>query len=577
MKGIGTSIGIGIGRVLLYKEPEIKVLKYDISDVEEEINRLNISIDKSNKELDDIYQSTLRRVGEKETEIFLAHQMILKDPEYIREIKDKISKDKVNSEFAVHEITEGYIEIFDAMEDEYLKERLADIKDVSNRLLRKLLNINTKDLSDIDEDSIIVAYDLTPSDTSQINKQKVKGIVTEIGGRTSHTSIMARTMNIPAVCGVKDITQIVSEDDTLVIDGSTGDIIINPSKEEINKYHAKRYKLEKIQEELQKMKGLKSISKDGYKVELAGNIGTVEDIDMVIENDGEGVGLYRTEFLYMYSDKLPTEQEQFQAYKTVAEKLNKKPLIIRTLDAGGDKNISYLDIPNEMNPFLGYRAIRFCLENKDIFKTQLKAILRASNYGNIKIMFPMISNLEELRKAKSILEQVKDELRDENIKFDENIEIGIMVEIPAVAIQSRQFAREVDFFSIGTNDLIQYTLAVDRGNQKISNLYNQFHPAILSLIKMTIDNAHKEGIWVGMCGEVAGDEKLIPILLAMGLDEFSMSASSILKARYLIRNTKKEDIEKIIPEILELSTALEVENYIDENININFKSKDQSV
>lgn len=577
MKGIGTSIGIGIGRVLLYKEPEIKVLKYDVSDVEEEINRLNISIDKSNKELDDIYQSTLRRVGEKEAEIFLAHQMILKDPEYIREIKDKISKDKVNSEFAVHEITEGYIEIFDAMEDEYLKERSADIKDVSNRLLRKLLNINTKDLSDIDEDTIIVAYDLTPSDTSQINKQKVKGIVTEIGGRTSHTSIMARTMNIPAVCGVKDITQIVSEDDTLVIDGSTGDIIINPSKDEIKEYHIKRDKLQKIQEELQKMKGLKSISKDGHKVELAGNIGTVEDIDMVIENDGEGVGLYRTEFLYMYSDKLPTEQEQFQAYKTVAEKLNKKPLIIRTLDAGGDKNISYLDIPNEMNPFLGYRAIRFCLENKDIFKTQLRAILRASNYGNIKIMFPMISNLEELRKAKSILEQVKDELRDENIEFDENIEIGIMVEIPAVAIQSRQFASEVDFFSIGTNDLIQYTLAVDRGNQKISNLYNQFHPAILSLIKMTIDNAHREGIWVGMCGEVAGDEKLIPILLAMGLDEFSMSASSILKARYLIRNTKKEDIEKIIPEILELSTALEVENYIDENININFKSKDQSV
>lgn len=566
MKGLGTSVGIGIGKVLIYKEPEIKISKNSISDSEQEIERLNQSIHKAIIEIDNIYNITLEKVGEPEAEIFAAHKMILEDPEYISAIKEKILTDNVNSEWAVREITNSYISLFQEMEDEYLRARAVDIKDVSDRMLRILLNIETKDLSLINRETIIAARDLNPSDTAQINKDMVVGIVTEIGGRTSHTSIMARTMNIPAICGVKDITDIVKEDDLMIINGSTGDIIVNPTVNEVILYRKEKEDLEKLRKELEKLKGQESISKDGYKVELAGNIGTLQDIDKVIENDGEGVGLYRTEFLYMYNDKLPTEEEQFEAYKIVAERLKGKPLVIRTLDVGGDKDIPYLNIPKEMNPFLGYRAIRFCLDNEGIFITQIRAILRASAYGNVKIMFPMISNIEELRESKLIVEGVKEELRKENIEFNENIEIGIMVEIPAVAIHSRQFAKEVDFFSIGTNDLIQYTLAVDRGNQKISNLYNQFHPAILSLIKMTIDNGHKEGIWVGMCGEVAGDEKLIPILLAMGLDEFSMSASSILKARHLIRNTSKKEIEEKLDYILDLPTADEVEKYIDENI-----------
>ncbi len=566
MKGLGTSVGIGIGKVLIYKEPEIKISKNSISNSEQELERLNQSIHKAIMEIDNIYNITLEKVGQPEAEIFAAHKMILEDPEYISAIKEKILTDNVNSEWAVREITNSYISLFQEMEDEYLRARAVDIKDVSDRVLKILLNIETKDLSLINRETIIVARDLTPSDTAQINKDMVVGIVTEIGGRTSHTSIMARTMNIPAICGVKDITDIVKEDDLMIINGSTGDIIVNPTVNEVISCRKEKEDLEKLRKELEKLKGQESISKDGYKVELAGNIGTLQDIDKVIENDGEGVGLYRTEFLYMYNDKLPTEEEQFEAYKIVAERLKGKPLVIRTLDVGGDKDIPYLNIPKEMNPFLGYRAIRFCLDNKEIFITQVRAILRASAYGNVKIMFPMISNIEELRESKLIVEGVKEELRKENIEFNENIEIGIMVEIPAVAIHSRQFAKEVDFFSIGTNDLIQYTLAVDRGNQKISNLYNQFHPAILSLIKMTIDNGHKEGIWVGMCGEVAGDEKLIPILLAMGLDEFSMSASSILKARHLIRNTSKKEIEEKLDYILDLSTADEVEKYIDENI-----------
>ncbi|WMM25445.1 phosphoenolpyruvate--protein phosphotransferase [Tissierella sp. MB52-C2] len=566
MKGLGTSVGIGIGRVLIYKEPKIDIIKENILDLDLEIRRLEDALKKAIEEIDNIYNTTLIKVGEKEAEIFTAHKMILEDPEYIGSIKEKIEASNINSEWAVKEVTNFYIDIFKDMEDEYIRERVQDIKDVSNRLLKVLLNIETKDLSSIKERTIIVAQDLTPSDTAQINKEMVVGIVTEVGGRTSHTSIMARIMNIPAVSGAENITNIVKDNELMIIDGSTGNILVSPGDEDIVVYENKQKDFISLRKKLEEMKGKESISKDGYKVEIAGNIGTLEDIDKVIENDGEGVGLYRTEFLYMYRDRLPTEEEQFEAYKSVAEKLGKKPLVIRTLDVGGDKEIPYLNIPKEMNPFLGYRAIRYCLDNMEIFKTQLRAILRASIYGNIKIMFPMISNINEVREGKKIIKEVMEELRKESISFDEDIEIGIMVEIPAVAIHSRAFAREVDFFSIGTNDLIQYSLAVDRGNQHISYLYNQFHPAILSLIKMTIDNGHKEGIWVGMCGEVAGDEKLIPLLLAMGLDEFSMNPSSILKARHLIRNISKVEIEDILDKILNLSTAEDVEKFIDENI-----------
>lgn len=566
MNGLGVSPGIGIGKIFIYKTLEIKVVKRNIENIELEINRLDDGISKASKEIDELYDLTIANVGNEEAEIFTAHKMILEDPELYSAIKAKISSEKVNCEWAVKEVSEYFISLFEDIQDEYLKARSADIKDVSTRLLRVLLGLESIDLLSISEKSIIVAEDLTPSDTAQLNKEMIEGIVTELGGRTSHTAIMSRTLSIPAIAGVKDILKSVNHGDSMIIDGFTGNIIINPTEEEIKEFEKRKQDIEEENKKFLTVKGERTISKDGHVVEIAGNIGTPEDIEKVLENDGEGVGLYRTEFLYMDRDRLPSEEEQFKAYKIVAEKLGQRPLVIRTLDVGGDKELPYLDLPKEMNPFLGYRAIRLCLDREDIFRTQLRAILRASAYGNVKIMFPMISSIQEIREVKVILAEIKEELRKEQIPFDENVEIGIMVEIPAVAIQSREFAKEVDFFSIGTNDLIQYTLAVDRGNQNIAHLYNQYHPAVLNLIKMTIENGHHEGIWVGMCGESASDEKLIPLFLGMGLDEFSMSASSIFKARYLIRNTSKEEVTSHMDKILSLPTASDVEKYLANNI-----------
>jgi len=566
MQGIGTSPGISMGKVFLYVEPEIKVKKKQIQAIEEEIQCLNEALEIAKQEIDKLYRITMDTIGEEEAEIFSAHKMMLEDPEFISGIKEKISTEKINVEWAVKETANMFISLFENIEDEYLRARAADLQDVSNRLLRVLLNIQSVDLASIDEDSIIVAEDLTPSDTAGMNKDRVVGFITELGGRTSHTSIIARTLEIPSIAGVKDATKLVKHGDFMIIDGLTGEIFINPEEEIIKDYKNKLESQKEFKRELERLIGEKSTSKDGYTVELAGNIGTPADIDSVLENDGEGVGLFRTEFLYMDKDRLPTEEEQFNAYKEVTEKLGDRPLVIRTLDVGGDKEIPYLNLPKELNPFLGYRAIRLCLDRLDIFKTQLRAIYRASNYGNIKIMFPMISDIGELREAKAVAAEVREELRKENIPFNENVELGIMVEVPSVAIHSEAFAKEVDFFSLGTNDLIQYTVAVDRGNQTIAHLYNQYHPAVLRLIKMTIDNGHKAGIWVGMCGEVAGDEKLIPVLLGMGLDEFSMSASSILKARYLIKNTSKKEVETMLEDILNLPTAEDVEVFIDNHI-----------
>lgn len=566
MKGLGTSPGIGIGKVFLYVEPEINIEKKNIESPELEIERFNESINKAMEEIDYLYKRTLDEVGQDEAEIFTAHKMMLEDPEFINGVKGKINNENANAEWAVNEVANQFIAVFEGIEDEYLRARAADLKDVSSRLLRVLLGIEPIDLMAINKESIIVAEDLTPSDTAGMNKDKVVGMVTVLGGRTSHTSIIARTLGIPAIAGIDNILKEVNHGDMMIIDGDVGEVIINPTDEELKLYKKKLQEMNEFKERLKSMIGEESISKDGHRVEIAGNIGTPSDIDNVLVNDGEGVGLFRTEFLYMDSDSLPTEEKQFEAYKFVAEKLEGKPLVIRTLDVGGDKEIPYLDLPKEMNPFLGYRAIRLCLDRTDIFKTQLRAIYRASYYGNIKIMFPMISNINELRSAKILAEEVREELRKENIPFKEDVEIGIMVEVPSVAIHSKAFAKEVDFFSIGTNDLIQYTVAVDRGNQNISYLYNQYHPAVLNLINMTIKNGHEAGIWVGMCGEVAGDEKLIPVLLAMGLDEFSMSAGSILRARYQIRNTSKLEVAKHLDTILNLPTAEDVERYIDENI-----------
>lgn len=566
MKGLGTSPGIAIGKIFLYKQVKLEIEKKKIEDLNLELRRFNDAMEKAKVEIDCLYDSTIKTIGEKEAEIFSAHKMMLEDPEFIKGVEDKIKNEKINSESAVKETADAFIALFENIEDEYLKARAVDLKDVSHRVLRILLNKENIDLLSIDERSIIVAEDLTPSDTASMNKNMVVGLVTELGGRTSHTSIIARTLEIPAIAGIENITKKAKHGDTIIIDGDNGEIILNPTKEELDFYRNKFQEENLLKEQLKDMIGKESRSKDGHRVEIVGNIGTPSDVDKVLEKDGEGVGLFRSEFLYMDKDALPTEDEQFEAYKEVAIKLKNKPLIIRTLDVGGDKEISYLNLPKEMNPFLGYRAIRVGLDRPEILKTQLRAIYRASNYGSLKIMFPMISSIEEVRDAKKIAKEVRKELKKEEIPFSEDVEIGIMVEIPAVAIHARAFAKEVDFFSIGTNDLIQYTTAVDRGNQNISHLYTQYHPAVLRLIKMTIDGGHKEGIWVGMCGEVAGDKKLVPLLLAMGLDEFSMSSGSILRARSEIRDTSKKEIEKHIDVILNLSTAKDVEKYIDENI-----------
>ena len=566
MKGIGVSNGIGIGKVYIYTEPKISVVRYNIDDTTTEINRFKEAIEVATADIDKLYIESISTIGSKDAEVFIAHKLMLNDPELIQSVIDKINTEHINSEYALREEIEYYLSMFNSINDDYLKARIIDLKDISNRLFKVLLEIKENNFIEPDEKFVLVANDLTPSDTARINKKNIVGILTEAGGKTSHTSIFARTLGIPAVVGMKGITLRVNKDDQIIIDGESGLIIINPTIKELEQYKNLQLKANHRSNELQSMKFEETKSKDGYKVKLVGNIGSLEDVEKVLDNGGEGVGLFRTEFLFMDRVKLPTEEEQFEAYKAVVEKLGNKSVIIRTLDVGGDKDIPYLNLPKEMNPFLGFRAIRICLDRIDIFKMQLRAILRASAFGNAKIMFPMISNINEIRECKRLIEEIKNELRMGKKLFNQEIEVGIMVEIPAVAINSRAFAKEVDFFSIGTNDLIQYTLAVDRGNQDIAYLYSQYDPSVLSLIKMTIENGHLEGIKVGMCGESASDKKLLPVFLGMGLDEFSMSASSILRARYQLKNTSKNEICEKLNDLLKLPTASDVEKFIDENI-----------
>lgn len=563
MKGIGASAGIAIGTVLVKNTQKIEVQKKDITDCKSEWERVEHAKEKAKDQIADLYKYTLENIGEEEAKIFEAHQMILEDEEFLGQVKEKIEAEKVNAEFAIECIKDTFMQLFEMMDDEYIKERAADLKDVVQRLLKILMNLSNNDLSNLEKPVILVADDLTPSDTVQMDKKKVLGFITQTGGKTSHSAIMARTLEIPAVVGVSGVLQAVKNGDTVIIDGEEGIIHTDLSQEIIDRYQIKQEQYVAKKSKLKQLKGKKSITKDGVQVEIVANIGTPDDIEKVLENDAEGIGLYRTEFLYMDKEELPSEEEQFEAYKVVAEKMEGKPVVIRTLDVGGDKQIPSIEIPNEMNPFLGYRAIRLCLDTKDIFKKQLRAIVRASAYGNIKIMFPMISCLEELRTAKKLLEEVKQELRKENIPFNEQMEVGMMIEIPAAALLADQFAQEVDFFSIGTNDLIQYTVAVDRLNQKISHLYTPFHPALLRLIKNVIEHAHSEGIWVGICGEAASEPSLVPIFLGMGLDEFSMSATAILSTRDKIRQLSKIELIKIVDKVLQLGTAQEVKDFID--------------
>ena len=568
-KGTGASPGIALGKALVIEHSELVIEKKTIENIDEEIQKLESAVKVSKEELTKVKEKALAELGEHEAEIFEAHLLVLEDPELIGSAISKIRDEKVNADYALNEIKEMFVAMFESMDNEYMRERAADIKDVTNRILRHILGIKVVDLAGLDEEVVLIAHDLTPSDTATMNKNMVLGFLTDIGGRTSHTAIMARTLEIAAVVGLNDITKKVKDGDYIVFNGDTGEVIVNPDEETKAKYASLKEEFEEYRKSLELLKGQASITTDGRHVELAGNIGSPNDVEGLIKNDAEGVGLYRTEFLYMdKEDSFPTEEEQYEAYKAVLEGMNNKPIVIRTLDIGGDKELPYFEMEAEMNPFLGYRAIRLCLDRKDIFKTQLRALYRASVHGKLRIMFPMISSLEELLDAKEVIKEVLKELDAENIAYSNDVEVGMMIEIPSAAVISDVLAKHVDFFSIGTNDLIQYTCAVDRMNQKISHLYNQFNPAVLRLIKMVIDNAHKEGKWVGMCGESAGDQRMIPILLGFGLDEFSMSPISILPARKLITSLSYADMQKFADEVLAMGTAKEIKEYVDKTFNI---------
>ncbi len=568
-KGTGASPGVALGKALVIEHSELNIEKKNIENVETEVEKLQAAVEESKKELEQVKERAKVELGEHEAEIFEAHLLVLQDPELIDQTIAKIRDEKVNADFALNEVKEMFVSIFESMDNEYMRERAADIKDVTNRVLRHILGIKVVDLSALSEEVILIAHDLTPSDTATMNKKMVLGFLTNIGGRTSHTAIMARTLEIAAVVGLSDVTENVKDGDFIVFNGETGQVIVNPDEKVINEYRDLKAKFDEEKEALKQLIGKTSITLDGRHVELAGNIGSPNDLEGLIKNDAEGVGLYRTEFLYMdKEDDFPSEEEQYEAYKAVLEGMNGKPIVIRTLDIGGDKELKYFKMDEEMNPFLGYRAIRLCLDRTDIFKTQLRALYRASVHGKLRIMFPMISSLEELLKAKAIIKEVLAEMDAEGIEYSKDVEVGMMIEIPSAAVISDILAKYVDFFSIGTNDLIQYTCAVDRMNQKISYLYNQFNPAVLRLIKMVIDNAHKEGKWVGMCGESAGDQRMIPILLGMGLDEFSMSPISILPARKFITSVKYEDMKKFANEVLTMGTAEEIKAYVDKTFNM---------
>ncbi len=569
MKGINASPGIAIGKVFLLKKEKLEVSNKKISkdEVEAQVKKLNDAIEESKKDLDRLREKTIKELGEEEAQIFTAHAMLLDDVEYMGAVRNKIKDELVNAGQALAETTKFFFDIFSAMDDEYMKARSADVKDVGDRVLRKVLGIKSADLSDLDPNTVIVAEDLTPSDTAQMDKAHVVGFATNVGGRTSHTAIMARSLEIPAVLGLGNITEEVKDTYNIIIDGIDGDVIINPSKEDIDKYNAKKESYQKEQEELAKLIDLPSETKDGHKVEIVSNIGTPNDIEGANKYGAEGIGLYRTEFLYMNASEMPDEETQFEAYKTVLEGMDNKPVIIRTLDIGGDKKLDYLPLEEEMNPFLGFRAIRLCLKNEEMFKTQLRAILRAGAFGNAHIMFPMISNIKEVRKAKALVEECKAELKAQGKEYDENIKIGIMVEIPSAAVTADIIAKEVDFFSIGTNDLCQYTLAVDRMNQNISYLYDPFNPAILRLVKMVIDASHINNNFTGMCGEMAGDPKAVLLLLGLGLDEFSMSAQSMLQAKKIIRNTEYSKAKELAEKALKAESSDEVKELIDQYIN----------
>lgn len=566
IKGVAASSGIAIGKALVVEKKKIEIQFKKGCNAKEEKERFLKAVEVAKEQVNKIKASTEKKLGKDKAAIFDAHLMMLDDPELIGAVNGQIENDKVNAEYALKSTVDMFIGIFEQMDNEYMRERAADVKDIGGRILNILLEISDTSLSEIYEKCIVVAKDLTPSDTAQMDRDMVLGFVTDVGGRTSHSAIMARTLEIPAVVGTQNGTTNIKNGDFVILDGDNGVVIINPEEKIIDEYNKKIDEIIKHKNELVIYKDAESITLDGRLVELAANIGSPKDIPAVLKNGAEGIGLFRTEFLYMDRDTMPTEEEQFQSYKEVLEGMKDKPVIIRTLDIGGDKKLSYLPIGEEMNPFLGYRAIRICLDRIDIFKIQLRALYRASIFGKLKIMFPMISGLQEILSAKEIIEEVKQELRNEDIAFSDEVQVGIMIEIPSAAVSSDILAKHVDFFSIGTNDLVQYSLAVDRMNEKISHMYDPYNPAVLRLIKMVIDNGHKEGIMVGMCGEMAGDPSAIPVLLGLGLDEFSMSAASVLNARKLIRGLNYEKAQEIGEKVLNISTSKQIKEYINKSL-----------
>lgn len=562
MKGIGVSSGIAIGYVLKKEETVQKIERKTIEDSGAEMKRLNEARQTSIAQLDQIIQKMQQENRDEEAQIFEAHKMLVGDDIFFGEVEQMILKEKVNAEWALQVITDAYIKQFASFEDEYLRERQADLVDIRNRITKILLGIEEKEPDAVSDEMVIVAKDLAPSDFAKMDLSKIIGFVTEKGSKTSHVSIMARSYGVPAVVGVEAIFTKVKNGDAIIIDGEAGTVLLNPTAAELDTYQRKQQKLQEFNTRLQALKDRETCSLDGKKFTIAANISGPQDVDAVLANGGEGIGLYRTEFLFLDRDSFPSEEEQFTVYKSVVEKMKGKPVVFRTLDVGGDKELPYLDIPPEDNPFLGFRAIRICLANQELFRTQLRALLRASEYGNLKIMFPMISSLEELRAAKAQLKAVSAELEKENIGFAEDIEVGMMVEVPAAAMIAEIFAKEVDFFSIGTNDLIQYTTAVDRGNQRIAHLYTEYHPALFRLIQRIVDAAHQEDIWVGICGEAAANPRLAPIYAAMGVDELSVDSKSILKIRWMLNNSSCLEMEKVIAQIMEMPTAEEIEAYL---------------
>ncbi|WDU81266.1 MULTISPECIES: phosphoenolpyruvate--protein phosphotransferase [Lysinibacillus] len=558
LTGIAASDGIAIAKAYRFVQPDLTFAKTTIHDIEAEQQRLAAALAKAEQELVIIRQQTFEKFSAEEAAIFEAHLLVVHDPELLGPINQKIADEAVNAEYALHEVSSMFVALFEGMDDEYMSARASDIRDVTNRILAHLLGVHIPNPSNMNEQVIIVANDLTPSETAQLDRNFVLGFITDIGGRTSHSAIMARSLEIPAVVGTGIATTTIQDGDYLIVDGLTGQVLVNPSAEVIADYQEKAQNYRAQQAEWSTLVNEQTVSKDGVHVELAANIGSPSDLDGVLRHGAEGIGLYRTEFLYMGRENLPSEEEQFTAYKTVLEGMKGKPVVIRTLDIGGDKHLPYLPVQEEMNPFLGHRAIRLCLDQQELFRTQLRALLRASVYGNLKIMFPMIATIQEFRAAKEILLEEKEKLIAGGIAVGSSIEVGMMVEIPSTAVMADIFAKEVDFFSIGTNDLIQYTMAADRMNEKVSYLYQPYNPAILRLIQMVIKAAHQEQKWVGMCGEMAGDEHAVPLLLGLGLDEFSMSATSILKTRALLKQLSVPEMQSLATEALQLATAEEV-------------------